>query len=224
MKRLLDISTSFLALLILFPLLAILAVIIKLDSPGPVFFVQKRVGRNGHNFSILKFRTMIWRPAENIDQRNEKVVSEGNDSRITKFGSFLRSSSLDELPQLWNILRGDMSLVGPRPIIPEQKEFIPPSYLKRFAVAPGLTGLAQVKGRRSLGWLEQLSFDLEYVEQQSFLLDLRILFATARVVIARKGIYGTPGMNWRTYAKLLNGNAPRDQDVIDAVNRMNGEN
>lgn len=222
MKRLLDILTSSIALFLLFPLLAVIAIAIKIDSDGPVLFIQRRVGRDGRFFSILKFRTMVSREADKIDQRNEKVVSEGNDSRITRVGRLLRSTSLDELPQLWNILRGDMSLVGPRPIIPEQKEFIPPSYLKRLSVAPGLTGLAQVKGRRSLGWLEQLALDLEYVEKRSFLFDLKLLIATAWVVIARKGVYGAPGMNWRTYAKSLNGKAPRDQDVTDAVSRGRG--
>ncbi|MDY0208028.1 MAG: sugar transferase [Pseudomonas sp.] len=222
MKRLLDFFASFFGFLLVSPLLLLIALVIKIDSPGAIFFVQERVGRKGVMFKILKFRTMLSRASNEIDQRKEMAVNTGNDPRVTRVGRFLRATSLDELPQLLNILKGDMSIVGPRPIIPEQKPFIPPSYLRRFDAAPGLTGLAQVRGRRSLGWLEQLAYDREYVEQQTFWFDLKIIFETAWMVIARKGIYGSPGVNWRTYANQLEGREPRDQDVLDAIKLKKG--
>src|SRR5699024_5485469 len=115
-----------------------------------------------------KFRSMVYRPAEAIDQHAERVVSVGHDPRITRAGRFMRATSLDELPQLFNILKGDMSVVGPRPVLMEQVEVVPPGYRKRFSVRPGLTGLAQMRGRRGLGWLRQLAYDAEYVEKRSF--------------------------------------------------------
>lgn len=224
MKRAFDLGTAILTLLILSPLMILLSIAIFLDSKGPIIFKQRRIGRNREIFRIYKFRTMIHRDADSIDHRSEKVVSESSDSRITRVGRMLRATSLDELPQLWNIVLGEMSIVGPRPIIPQQEPYIPPSYMKRFEVSPGLTGLAQVSGRRSLGWLEQLAYDFEYVERQSLWLDLKIICKTAWMVIARKGIYGSPGMNWRTYAEQLNGAKPKDQDVLDALTGKQKEN
>ena len=199
MKRLLDIASSFLALLILSPLLVLLALWIKVDSPGPVFFRQKRIGRNREPFYVFKYRTMTHRDPETIDQHTEQVVSAGADQRITRAGRFLRMTSLDELPQLLNILSGEMSLVGPRPVIPEQLEVVPHWYEDRFRVRPGITGLAQVRGRRSLSWEQQLQFDTEYAHKQNIFKDIGILFQTVFVVLTARGIYGDPSKNWRAY-------------------------
>jgi lipopolysaccharide/colanic/teichoic acid biosynthesis glycosyltransferase len=148
---------------------------------------------------VLKLRTMVDRAADKIDQHREAVVSTGADARITRAGRILRMTSLDELPQLVNILRGEMSIVGPRPVLPEQLEAIPEACGVRFAVRPGLTGLAQVRGRRSLGWLEQLEADVEYVHRRSLRLDMSILVRTVWVVLTGSGLYGDASKNWRTY-------------------------
>lgn len=216
-KRLFDIVSSAAVLLVILPLLLAVALWIKLDSRGPVFFLQQRAGLGGRPFRILKFRTMVHRTPEQIDQHSEQVVSAGRDPRITRAGRFIRATSIDELPQLINILKGDMSVVGPRPVLMEQKEVVPPGYITRFAVRPGLTGLAQVSGRRSLGWLKQLAFDAEYVEKRSFFYDLGIIFTTIKVVLLGSGIYGGEGLNWRAYRDSLNGRPPEDRDVEEAL-------
>ena len=199
MKRLIDIASSFVALVVLLPLLALLAVWIKLDSPGPVLFRQKRIGRHREPFHVLKFRTMTHRDPDAIDQHAEQVVSAGADKRITRAGRFLRMTSLDELPQLINILKGEMSLVGPRPVIPEQLEVVPHWFEDRFKVRPGITGLAQVRGRRSLSWEEQLQYDTEYARKPLIVKDIGIIFQTAVVVLTARGIYGDESKNWRAY-------------------------
>jgi lipopolysaccharide/colanic/teichoic acid biosynthesis glycosyltransferase len=217
LKRLFDIVSSAAALLVLSPLLGVVALWIKLDSRGPVFFKQQRAGLGGQPFRIFKFRTMVNRAPDEIDQHNEQVVSESYDPRITRAGHFIRATSLDELPQLINILKGDMSVVGPRPVLMEQKEVVPPGYMKRFSVRPGLTGLAQVRGRRSLGWLTQLAFDAEYVEKRGFFYDLGIILSTIKVVLLGSGVYGGEGLNWRTYRDSLEGRPPADDDVTSAL-------
>ncbi len=199
MKRLIDIASSFVALVVLLPLLALLAVWIKLDSPGPVLFRQKRIGRHREPFHVLKFRTMTHRDPDAIDQHAEQVVSAGADKRITRAGRFLRMTSLDELPQLINILKGEMSMVGPRPVIPEQLEVVPHWFEDRFGVRPGITGLAQVRGRRSLSWEEQLQYDTDYARKPGLLRDIGILFQTIVVVFTASGIYGDESKNWRAY-------------------------
>jgi lipopolysaccharide/colanic/teichoic acid biosynthesis glycosyltransferase len=198
-KRLFDILASLLGLLILSPILVLLAVWIKLDSPGPVFFRQKRIGRHRVPFHVLKFRTMTHRDPAAIDQHAEQVVSAGADQRITRAGRFLRMTSLDELPQLFNILKGEMSLVGPRPVIPEQLEVVPHWFEDRFLVRPGITGLAQVRGRRSLSWEEQLQYDIDYARKSNFISDIGILLQTVVVVLTARGIYGDESKNWRAY-------------------------
>jgi lipopolysaccharide/colanic/teichoic acid biosynthesis glycosyltransferase len=199
LKRLLDISASLLALLVLSPLLVLLALWIRVDSPGPVFFRQKRIGRDREPLYVIKFRTMTHREPDTIDQHAEQVLSTGDDQRITRSGRFLRMTSLDELPQLLNILKGEMSLVGPRPVIPEQLEVVPHWFEDRFRVRPGITGLAQVRGRRSLSWEQQLQFDTEYARKCNFIKDLSILLQTVLVVLTARGIYGDPSKNWRAY-------------------------
>ncbi|WP_445004377.1 sugar transferase [Halomonas mongoliensis] len=216
-KRLFDIVSSAAVLLVILPLLLAVALWIKFDSRGPVFFLQQRAGLGGRPFRIFKFRTMVHRAPEQIDQHSEQVVSAGRDPRITRAGRFIRATSIDELPQLINILKGDMSVVGPRPVLIEQKEVVPPGYMKRFEVRPGLTGLAQVRGRRSLGWLKQLAFDAEYVEKRGFFYDLGIIFTTIKVVLLGSGIYGGEGLNWRAYRDSLEGRPPEDRDVEEAL-------
>ncbi|RBI66246.1 sugar transferase [Vreelandella sulfidaeris] len=219
-KRFVDVIISSASLIVLSPLLLLVALWIKLDSKGPVFFMQRRAGIEGKPFRIFKFRTMVDRPADTIDQLKEGIISQGRDPRITRAGRFIRATSLDELPQLLNIVKGDMSIVGPRPILMEQKEVVPPGYMKRFAVRPGLTGLAQISGRRSLGWLQQLWLDAKYVEKYSFTYDIGIMLRTVKVVFVGGGIYGGEGMNWRTYRESLQGRAPADEDVEEAMSEF----
>ncbi len=200
-KRTIDVLSASAGLLILSPLFLVLALWIKTDSSGPVFFRQKRIGRNKKPFHVYKFRSMTHRDPASINQKQEKVVSSSDDDRITTSGRFLRALSLDELPQLINVVKGDMSLVGPRPVIPEQLEVVPYWFESRFDVRPGITGLAQVMGRRSLSWEEQLGYDMEYVQTSSVWNDIRILILTFWVVLTRKGIYGDESGNWRSYRK-----------------------
>lgn len=197
MNNIIDRTLAFVGLLLLSPLFIVIAILIKLDSPGSVIFRQTRLGKNTNHFSIIKFRTMVDR--KHIDQTAEPIIEGKTDRRITRIGKLLRSSSIDELPQLINVLKGEMCLVGPRPILPEQLQVVPNSLLSRFSVNPGITGLAQVNGRRNLDWMQQLEYDKAYVESRSFSGDVRILFRTLHVVISGSGIYGEAGKNWRAH-------------------------
>jgi len=184
LKRLFDLLAAGLMLVILSPLLAGIVVAIRLTGRGPAIFRQERVGQNGRPFTFYKFRTM--RP--DADPFGPSPKS-GDDPRLTKIGRFLRESSLDELPQLVNILRGDMSLVGPRPLYVSQIAEWDERQRKRLLVKPGLTGLAQIVGRGGLTREEKLELDVKYVEQARLGLDARVLVATFVRVFARKGIY-----------------------------------
>lgn len=170
--------SSFILLILLSPLFLLISIFIKLDSKGNVIFKQKRVGKNGELFTIYKFRTMVV----NASEKGTKYRVLKDDNRITKVGKFLRKTSLDELPQLFNVLKGDMSLVGPRPTL----QFIVDQYTteqkERLLVKPGITGLAQVNGRQSLTWEEKIKYDLKYVKEYNFLLDIKILFKTVLVI------------------------------------------
>ncbi|MFH0803241.1 MAG: sugar transferase [bacterium] len=185
LKRTVDILGSSLGLLFFAPLLGAIALLIKLDSPGPVFFLQERVGREKKLFKIFKFRTMVP-GAEKIGAGYE--VSEG-DFRITRVGQFLRRWSLDELPQLINVFRGEMSLVGPRPTLLYQVEAYSPRQMKRLEVKPGMTGLAQVSGRNSLSWPERIELDVRYAENFSLFRDFLILAVTPLVLLKKDMIY-----------------------------------
>ena len=191
-KRFLDVLLSLLALVFLLPLFLIIAILIKLTSKGPVFFCQERIGLQGRVFKIIKFRTMIVN-AEHIGD-GIRVRSE-NDSRITKVGRFLRSSSLDELPQLLNIIAGSMSICGPRPpvtYVPYQGyENYPSEAKKRFEMRPGITGLAQATVRNSATWNERIDIDVQYVENFSLWLDIKVIALTIKRVIKSESIYGT---------------------------------
>jgi lipopolysaccharide/colanic/teichoic acid biosynthesis glycosyltransferase len=184
LKRALDILISLLALILLCPVVIVIIIAIKVGSKGPAIFKQQRAGKNGDPFVFYKFRTMKC----DVDPFGPSPKS-GKDPRLTKIGRILREYSLDELPQLFNILKGDMSVVGPRPLylsqIPEWNE----RQKKRLLVKPGLTGLAQISGRGEITLEEKLELDVKYVETASFLADVRILLATIAHVFSRKGIY-----------------------------------
>ncbi len=192
-KRVADIFCSLMCLVVLIIVLPFIAVAIKIDSPGPVFFTQLRVGRYGNLFKIIKLRTMELDAEKNIDRRvfkNKKkpFVQQKNDPRVTRVGKFLRRSSLDELPQLFCVLRGTMSFIGPRPFIPQEVKLLKEEHLKRLTVKPGMTGLAQVNGRGSLALEERMEKDLEYIRNMSAWLDIKILFFTVFSVFNRKGV------------------------------------
>lgn len=215
-KRIIDVFVSMAALILLSPFMLLIAVLIRLDSPGSAIYTQKRVGskrrkRNGHlyweqaEFSFYKFRTMVKesdsslhkayikalinhdedeiRALNNPDSQLKKLVS---DPRITRMGYFLRRSSLDELPQFWNILRGEMSLVGPRPAIPYEVEMYKPWYFRRFDAQPGLTGLWQVIARNSVDFDTMVRYDIEYAENQSLWQDLKLLLMTPMAIIIHR--------------------------------------
>jgi len=190
-KRVLDCLFSFLALLILSPIFLVFAILIKLDSRGSVFFKHERIGENCKPFYPFKFRTM-----------KEGSIKEGlgyniaeEDRRITKMGKFLRMWGLDELPQLINVLRGEMSLVGPRPTFRYQVERYNDFQKKRLSVRPGITGWALIHGRNLLSWEERIKYDVWYVENWSLWLDFKILLKTIIIVLLRRGIYGKEGIN-----------------------------
>ncbi len=194
-KRILDILFSGAGILLFLPLMLPLAILIRLESDGPIFFKQIRVGRNRRHFVCYKFRSMVNDAEtlkEEIGYMNEAegpMFKIRNDPRITPLGSFLRRSSLDELPQLFNVLKGDMSIVGPRPQIPSEVEDYEPWHYRRLEVTPGITCLWQVSGRSSIGFDEWMRLDMEYVKMRSFLFDLKILLRTLPAIIARRGAY-----------------------------------
>jgi len=190
-KEIFDKLLSTAALLILSPLFLIIAVLIKLDSRGPVFFTQQRVGFQGKLFNSIKFRTMMHKAAEQGLGLN---IREG-DGRITRVGIFLRTWSLDELPQLINVLKGDMSIVGPRPTLQYQVELYNDFQRKRLLVKPGITGWAQVNGRNAISWEQRIKLDVWYVENWSLWLDFKIILKTIKVVIKKEGLYGERGIN-----------------------------
>jgi lipopolysaccharide/colanic/teichoic acid biosynthesis glycosyltransferase len=179
-KRALDLTGSLIALVVTVPLQGAVALAVRLKLGRPVLFRQIRPGLQGDLFTILKFRTM--RP---VDPARGWI---DDSSRLTSLGRVLRSASLDELPTLWNVVRGDMSLVGPRPLLPQYLDRYSSDQSRRHDVRPGLTGLAQVSGRNGLSWEDRLRLDVEYVQRQSFALDLRILLKTLGTVVRREGI------------------------------------
>jgi exopolysaccharide biosynthesis polyprenyl glycosylphosphotransferase len=194
-QRITDIAVSGLLLLALLPLFIVVALLIRLDTPGPVLFVQKRVGKGGKLFSLYKFRSMVS-DAESLhkayaalNERNGPVFKIRQDPRVTRTGRFLRRFSLDELPQLINVLKGEMSLVGPRPALPNEVQQYGPVEKQRLTVTPGLTGLWQVSGRSNLTFEESVGMDLYYIEHQSIWLNFKILLRTVPAVIGGEGAY-----------------------------------
>jgi lipopolysaccharide/colanic/teichoic acid biosynthesis glycosyltransferase len=181
MKRLFDIFFSATALILLSPLLACLALLVAIGLGRPVLFCQTRPGLEGAPFTLVKFRSM-----RNVVGPSGKPLAD--DERLTRLGRMLRASSLDELPELWNVLKGDMSLVGPRPLLMEYLPLYSSEQARRHEVRPGLTGWAQVNGRNAIGWAEKLALDVWYVDNQSLALDLKILWRTFGMVVSRVGI------------------------------------
>jgi len=177
LKRVLDVGLSATALALLLPLLVAVAVAVRASLGSPVFFRQRRPGKFGRPFTIVKFRTMVV-------AHNGEVDSE----RLTRFGQLLRALSLDELPELWNVLRGDMSLVGPRPLLTQYLDRYSSEQARRHEVRPGITGWAQINGRNALSWEQKFKYDVWYVDHCSFWLDMRILVATLWKTVRREGI------------------------------------
>ena len=181
MKRTLDVAAALFGLVILAPLLLMLALFVRISLGSPVFFRQQRPGLHGKPFTIVKFRTMT-----NERDETENLLPESE--RLTRLGRFLRSTSLDELPELWNVLKGEMSLVGPRPLLMEYLDRYTPQQARRHEVRPGITGWAQVNGRNAISWEERFALDTWYVDNRSFWLDLRILVRTVVQVLRREAI------------------------------------
>lgn len=191
LKRAFDIIVCSIALIVLLPVWIAVAIAIKCDSKGPVLFGQERLTKNGRIFKMYKFRSMVV----NAESMGARLFNYENDPRVTKVGRFLRNTSIDELPQLWNVLKGDISLVGPRPCVTYELgdyETLNKRYKKRFQVRGGITGLAQVKGRNENSWDEKVGYDNEYIDlfqKQGFLLDIKILFWTVAKVFKKQDIY-----------------------------------
>ena len=183
LKRSFDIIVSIFVLVVftIFPLMIVIPIIIKMSDKGPAFYKQERVGKNKKIFMLYKFRTMT---VEQFDKDGNEIMSE---NRITKVGKILRKTSLDELPQLFNVLNGSMSIVGPRPMLNYQAKRCNKDEELRFSVRPGLTGLAQIKGRNNIPWEERIKFDIEYIKSFSFWFDIIIIFKTALLVLKKEG-------------------------------------
>jgi lipopolysaccharide/colanic/teichoic acid biosynthesis glycosyltransferase len=180
LKRLFDVAASSVGLIVLQPLMVPIAVAIRLNMGSPFLFRQSRTGRDERTFTLYKFRTMRYPKAGEEEFGNDAA-------RTTRLGGLLRSTSLDELPTLWNVLKGDMSLVGPRPLLPEYLPLYTEEERRRHSVRPGITGLAQVSGRQNLTFRQRFALDVEYVERQSLLLDLRVLMKTVATVVLLRG-------------------------------------
>jgi lipopolysaccharide/colanic/teichoic acid biosynthesis glycosyltransferase len=193
LRRSLDLLVGLLGSLLSAPLVALLAAAIRLESPGHPIYAQTRVGRDGQPFRIYKLRTMVA-GAELI---GAGLAVDQGDRRITRVGRVLRRYSLDELPNLWNVVRGEMSIVGPRPTLPVQVAQYSERQRGRLAVKPGITGWAQVNGRASLPWAERIELDLWYVEHRSLALDMRIIASTVRLVLSGHGLYKGETGGWR---------------------------
>jgi lipopolysaccharide/colanic/teichoic acid biosynthesis glycosyltransferase len=192
LRRAIDILASAGGLLLSGPLLALAAAAIRLESPGPILYRQRRAGLHGQPFDLLKLRTMVS-GAEHI---GAGLAINENDPRITRVGALLRRTSLDELPNLVNVLRGEMSLIGPRPTLPAQVEQYSERQLGRLSIKPGITGWAQVNGRASLPWPERIELDLYYIEHRSLALDLQILRRSVALVFGGSGVYKGETGGW----------------------------
>jgi lipopolysaccharide/colanic/teichoic acid biosynthesis glycosyltransferase len=193
-NRAFDVLVAGVALAVATPVLAVAAIAIRLESPGHVLYRQRRVGRRGRGFDVIKLRTMVT----GAERMGAGLAVDEGDARITRVGAFLRRTSIDELPNLVNVLRGDMAIVGPRPTVPVQVAQYTARQRGRLEVKPGITGWAQVNGRASLPWHERIELDLWYVEHRSWALDLQILARTVRLVVHGDGLYKGETGGWRT--------------------------
>ena len=194
-KRIIDIIGAGLGLILLSPIIAIVACAVKVTSKGPIFFSQKRVGKNGELFEMYKFRSMVVNAEElkeNLEEQNEMsgpMFKIKDDPRVTKVGKFIRKTSIDELPQLWNILKGDMSLVGPRPSLPKEVEQFDNWMFKRLSVRPGLTCYWQVSGRNNIDFEDWMKLDVKYVEERNIWIDIKLIFKTIFVLFGDKNAH-----------------------------------
>ena len=194
-KRTIDIIGAGLGLILLSPIIAIVACAVKVTSKGPIFFSQKRVGKNGELFEMYKFRSMVVNAEElkeNLEDQNEMsgpMFKIKDDPRITKVGKFIRKTSIDELPQLWNILKGDMSLVGPRPSLPKEVEQFDNWMFKRLSVRPGLTCYWQVSGRNNIDFEDWMKLDCRYVDERNLWIDIKLIFKTVFVLFGDKNAH-----------------------------------
>jgi lipopolysaccharide/colanic/teichoic acid biosynthesis glycosyltransferase len=191
-RRAIDILVSVAGLLCTGPLIALAALAIRLESPGPVIYHQRRIGLDGRPFDVLKLRTMV----DGAEHIGAGLAIDRGDARITRVGALLRRWSIDELPNLLNVLRGEMSLIGPRPTLPHQVEAYDERQRGRLAIRPGITGWAQVNGRTSLPWTERIELDLHYIEHRSLALDIEILKRTVAVLLGGEGLYRGETGGW----------------------------
>jgi lipopolysaccharide/colanic/teichoic acid biosynthesis glycosyltransferase len=191
-RRAVDIVVSSVALALSAPILALAALAVRLDSPGPVLYRQPRSGLDGREFEVLKLRTMV----SGAERIGAGLAVDAGDPRITRVGAFLRRTSLDELPNLLNVLRGEMSLIGPRPTLPVQVAQYSERQRGRLAIKPGITGWAQVNGRASLPWAQRIELDLYYIEHRSLALDVKILRRTVAMVLGGSGLYKGAAGGW----------------------------
>ncbi|HLH13446.1 MAG TPA: sugar transferase [Solirubrobacteraceae bacterium] len=191
-RRLVDIVVSACALVLSAPILALAALAIRLETRGPVLYRQRRCGLHGREFDVLKLRTMV----DGAEHMGAGLAVNENDSRITRVGAVLRRTSLDELPNLLNVLRGEMTLIGPRPTLPVQVRQYSERQRGRLAVKPGITGWAQVNGRASLPWSERIELDLHYIEHRSLAMDLRIVWRSVTMVLGGSGLYKGATGGW----------------------------
>jgi lipopolysaccharide/colanic/teichoic acid biosynthesis glycosyltransferase len=192
LRRAVDVAVAGTALVLSSPVLAVAALAVRLETPGGVIYRQRRVGRDGVEFDVLKLRTMV----DGAEHIGAGLAVDHGDSRITRVGALLRRTSLDELPNLLNVLRGDMGLIGPRPTLPHQVAQYTPRQRGRLAIRPGITGWAQVNGRTSLPWSERIELDLWYIEHRSVRLDVQILRRTVRMVFHGEGLYKGKTGGW----------------------------
>ena len=194
-KRIIDIIGAGLGLILLSPIIAIVACAVKVTSKGPIFFSQKRVGKNGELFEMYKFRSMVVNAEElkeNLEEQNEMsgpMFKIKDDPRVTKVGKFIRKTSIDELPQLWNVLKGDMSLVGPRPSLPKEVEQFDNWMFKRLSVRPGLTCYWQVSGRNNIDFEDWMKLDCKYVDERNIWIDIKLIFKTVFVLFVDKNAH-----------------------------------
>ena len=209
-KRLIDIVVAGVALVALSPVMALVAWCIRRTMGAPVLFSQERPGFRGRSFRMYKFRTM----RDAFDAAGRALPDA---ERLTRFGKFLRSTSLDELPELWNVLKGEMSLVGPRPLLPEYLPLYTPEQARRHDVKPGVTGWAQVNGRNSIDWAEKLALDVWYVDHRSLRLDLKILFLTLKKVFLREGIDQSDGVTMERFRGTGRGVLVDDDDDVQVA-------
>jgi lipopolysaccharide/colanic/teichoic acid biosynthesis glycosyltransferase len=191
-RRTIDIVVSATGLLVTAPLLALAAVAVRVETPGPIIYRQRRSGLHGREFDVLKLRTMV----QGAEHMGAGLAVNENDARITRVGALLRRTSLDELPNLVNVLRGEMSLIGPRPTLPVQVAQYSERERGRLAVKPGITGWAQVNGRASLPWSQRIELDLYYIEHRSLALDVQIVWRTVAMVLGGAGLYKGHAGGW----------------------------